>query len=256
MSIAIMTEVWKLDIEKTSKFVLVKIADNANGDTGIAYPSVAYLVAFCGMSERTIQRILSDFVKSGVLVIVGYEKGGRRPREYVIDLEKARKIYGVVDWQKALRGASVAPLKDDHEAEGCQPGTPGVSQLCHPRGATAMAPEPSLNRNGKEDAQARAGDPGAAPACAVWNASKDRLIERLGANAWKAWLCECIPDKDDGSELTLAVPTAFIRDYVVRNFLTGIEEIVERKVTLVVRPWAGQAARDRQRREGEEGAHA
>ncbi len=147
MSIAIMTEVWKLDIEKNPKFVLVKIADNANGVTGIAYPSVAYLVAFCGMSERTIQRILSDFVKSGVLVIVGYEKGGRRPREYVIDLEKARKIYGVVDWQKALRGASVAPLKsddeesrgasvaplkDDREAGGCQPGTPGVPQLWHP----------------------------------------------------------------------------------------------------------------------------
>ena len=149
MSIAIMTEVWKLEIEKIPKFVLVKIADNANEVTGIAYPSVAYLVAFCGMSERTVQRILSDFVKSGVLVIVGYEKGGRRPREYVIDLEKAREIHGVVDWKYALRGASVAPLKDDHKAEGCQPGTPGVPAR-HPRGATAMAPEPSINRHGKE----------------------------------------------------------------------------------------------------------
>ena len=192
MSIAIMTEVWKLDIEKIPKFVLVKIADNANEVTGIAYPSVAYLVAFCGMSERTVQRILSDFVKSGVLVIVGYKKGGRRPREYVIDLEKAREIHGVVDWKYVLRGASVAPLKivdeesrgasvaplkDDHKAEGCQPGTPGVPAW-HPRGATAMAPEPSINRHGKEVSPPGVPPVGddAAMAVQLWN----DLAERIG----------------------------------------------------------------------------
>ncbi len=264
MSVAITTEVWKLNIEKISKYVLLKISDNANEVTNIAFPSVAYLAAFCGMSERTVQRVLSDFVKSGVLVVIGHEKGGRRPREYMLDLEKAREIHGVIDWKKRSRGDSVSPLKSDDERsrgdsvspQGCQPVTPGVTQLCRPRSDTAMSPEPSLNRHVKEDAPAGARDPGAAPACALGNASKDRLIERLGANAWKAWLCVCIPDKDDGQMLTLAVSTAFIRDYVVKNFLTGIEEIVERKVTLVVRPWAGQAALDRQRREGEEEAHA
>lgn len=97
-----MTEVWKLDIEKCAKLVLVKIADNANEITGIADPSIPYLAAFCGMSERTVQRSLSDFVKSGVLVIVGHEKGGLRPREYLIDLEKARKIHGLIDVRYGL----------------------------------------------------------------------------------------------------------------------------------------------------------
>ena len=270
MSIAIMTEVWKLDIEKIPKFVLVKIADNANEVTGIAYPSVAYLVAFCGMSERTVQRILSDFVKSGVLVIVGYEKGGRRPREYVIDLEKARKIHGVVDWKYVLRGASVAPLKsvdeesrgasvaplkDDHEAEGCQPGIPGVPQLCHPRGATATAPEPSLNRHLKEGAQARARDPRAAPtdpkppaaipACTVWQDHHDDLRCDFGVEVWEAWLKLCIPESDVDVVLTLAVPTAFFRDHIDATYKEGLQKTLGRRIVIVQRGWAADANRAR-----------
>jgi hypothetical protein len=102
VSTAIITEVWKLDIEKSAKLVLIKIADKTNEVTGIADPSIPYLAAFCGMSERTVQRILRDFHQSGVLVIVGYEKGGRRPREYLIDLEKARKIHGLIDMRSGL----------------------------------------------------------------------------------------------------------------------------------------------------------
>ena len=102
MNTIMMEDVWELDIQKTSKILLLKIADNTNEVTGIADPSIPYLAVFCGMSERTVQRILRDFRQSGVLVVVGHEKGGRRPREYLIDLEKARKIHGVVDVRSGL----------------------------------------------------------------------------------------------------------------------------------------------------------
>ncbi len=102
MNTAIMKEVWELDIEKSAKIVLLKIVDNTNKVTKIADPSVPCLAVFCGMSERTVQRILRDFRQSGVLVIVHFEKGGRRPREYLIDLEKARKIHGLIDMRSGL----------------------------------------------------------------------------------------------------------------------------------------------------------
>lgn len=252
MSIAIMTDVWKLDIEKIAKFVLVKIADNANEATGIAYPSVAYLVAFCGMSERTVQRILSDFVKSGVLVIVGYEKGGRRPREYVIDLEKARKIHGVVDWKYALRGASVAPLKsddeesrgasvaplkDDHKADGCQPGTPGMPAW-HPRGATAMAPEPSINRHGKE-----ASPPGVPPvdgdaamAVRLWNSLATRielpivqLLTKARRKALQRRLAECGGLEGWQAALSKVEGSAFLRGDNDRGWRADFDFILQAK---------------------------
>lgn len=119
MNIAMMEGVWQLNIEKSAKVVLLKIADNTNEINGIADPSIKYLSVFCGMSPRTVQRILRDFRQSGVLVIVGFEKGGRRPREYLIDLKKARKIHGVVDVRSGL-------WCNFATADGC--GEPGVAR--------------------------------------------------------------------------------------------------------------------------------
>lgn len=66
MSIKIMTLVWSLDMPATQKIVLLALADNAN-DEGDCYPSVATLVAKCGLSERSIQSVISKHQDAGHL---------------------------------------------------------------------------------------------------------------------------------------------------------------------------------------------
>ena len=150
MSQEIEAQVWKLkNIDKLAKFVLVKIADNYNEADEIAWPSVAYLVEHLSMSERAVQRAISDFIKSGVLVVVGNEKGGRGSREYTIDLDRARAIHGVIKKRKYTRGngqraqsaenGTPAPQADDTDAEprGAPQAPPSEGDL---RGAPGAPP--------------------------------------------------------------------------------------------------------------------
>ena len=165
------------------------------------------------------------------------------------------------------RGAGRAPLKDDHKAEGCRACTPGV-QGVHPRGATAAAPEPSLNPHLKEGAQARARDSAAAPAdpeapafakpassgegrpapipaCAVWQDHHDDLLCDFGVEVWEAWLKMCIPESDVDGVLTLAVPTAFFRDHIDATYKEGLQKTLGRRIVIVQRGWAADANRVR-----------
>ena len=119
----------------------------------------------------------------------------------------------------------------------------------HPRGVTAMAPEPSLNRNGKEDAPAGARDPGAAPAdedhqvdaCTVWKERYHDLCADFGFDVYEQWLKLCIPESDVDGVLTLAVPTDFFRDHIETHYQDGLQKTLERKVVIVKRGWAADA---------------
>ena len=277
MGWVIQGEIAKLNhgLKHSEKFVLLTFASFALDDGSSCYPAISTVARRTILSERTVRRVVAKFVRNGVMIVKG--KQGNLQFKYQIDIERANALHYKPDGEDGpgspetesgqatdshdtlsrlatnshdtlsrLATNSHDTLSDSHDT---------VSDSYDTLSGNPVK-DPIENPSVASPRKAGARDPEAAPACAVWNANKDRLIERLGANAWKAWLCTCIPDTDDGSELTLAVPTAFMRDYVVGNFLTGIEKIVERKVTLVVRPWAGQAGRDRQRREEEEGADA
>jgi hypothetical protein len=72
-----MDEVWDDSaLSCSEKLVLLKIADNANGETRQAFPGVAYLAAKTGLSERQVKRVLAGLVERGRLVVVN-EGGGR-----------------------------------------------------------------------------------------------------------------------------------------------------------------------------------
>lgn len=66
MSIALMTQAWKMDMPAGRKMVLLALCDNAN-DEGRCYPSVAVLMQKCSMGERTIQQHVAQMEADGIL---------------------------------------------------------------------------------------------------------------------------------------------------------------------------------------------
>ncbi|MDF7667438.1 helix-turn-helix domain-containing protein [Orbaceae bacterium ESL0727] len=69
MSIRLMTKAYESVVgDSGAKFVLVKLADNAN-DEGFCYPSNQYLVKHCEMSERTIQNHTKKLERLGLIKI-------------------------------------------------------------------------------------------------------------------------------------------------------------------------------------------
>ncbi len=67
MSYVYTTIAWKAPLRTAVKFVLVSLADQANDD-GICWPSVAKLCDRVAMTDRGVQRVLSDLVDQGYLV--------------------------------------------------------------------------------------------------------------------------------------------------------------------------------------------
>ncbi len=172
MSKEIEAQVWKLrDIGNLAKFVLIKIADNCREEDGVAWPSVAYLAEHCQMHERTVQRVIGDFVESGVLVVV--ENGGGRGKStlYVIDMDRARELHGVIEWRRLMRrgartgnsggkarGDRQTPDNESEKKGGTQPpftdgkGRQPVAErvAASPLKGGTRPPEPLLNRQGRK----------------------------------------------------------------------------------------------------------
>lgn len=70
MSVKIMAEVWLLDLPHTEKIVLLALADNAN-DEGHCYPSIATLIKKCGLSERSVQSMITRLEEAGHVACQG-----------------------------------------------------------------------------------------------------------------------------------------------------------------------------------------
>lgn len=119
-----MSAVWELDLPSTEKLVLLGFADHAN-DGGLCFPSVRRIAWKCGISERSVQRMIAGFKSIGLLDSVGNTKGGRnRPTTYCVRPEK---------------GANLSPFKISTGVQSTQKG-------CHPQRerVTPTAPESSL----------------------------------------------------------------------------------------------------------------
>lgn len=66
MSIALMTEVWRLDIPTTDKMVLLALADWSN-EEGACWPSMAQLAKKSGLTDRAIRAAVGRLVSMGHL---------------------------------------------------------------------------------------------------------------------------------------------------------------------------------------------
>ena len=239
MSVKVMTWVWALDLESYSKFVLLKLADCADDEGGNSYPSVRTVAHICGLSERTVQRILKRFTESGVIEVAANEKGGwRRSRVYRLNRAVAECLHGEKRGDTDdLRGDTQSPHSqvrgDTDDAKGCQ----------------ALSPKPSLTVKEEEEAQAGARDRGATPACAVWKDHHADLCAEFGADVYEQWLKVAIPECDVDGVLTLAVPTAFYRDHLNANFKDGLQKVLGRAVVIVQRGWVSNANQSKARKE-------
>jgi hypothetical protein len=120
-----MSRVWESSRSRGSELLLLlAIADHANED-GYAYPGIASLARKARMSKRNTRYVLGKLVKAGELII-SRGTARRGTNEYRVQIAKT-----------ADGGARIAsPAKEG--AGGCNP--------AYERGAIAVAPEPSLNR--------------------------------------------------------------------------------------------------------------
>ena len=92
MSIKLMTSVWELDLPHGQQSVLLILTDHANDEGQRCYPSVPLIAWKSGYTENHVRKIMSDLRRSGIIVAVANEQGGRgKAVEYHIHLEKATK---------------------------------------------------------------------------------------------------------------------------------------------------------------------
>jgi DNA-binding transcriptional regulator YhcF (GntR family) len=68
MSIKAMNWAWGQALSPTPKLILMALADAAD-DEGLCWPGIRTLAAKCGVSGRTVQRMIKAFVSQGLLVV-------------------------------------------------------------------------------------------------------------------------------------------------------------------------------------------
>jgi hypothetical protein len=121
MSITVMSAVWhRSGQEGKNLLVLLALADNANEDTGYAWPSVATLARKSRMSERSVQRALRDLEEAKEISTVragGRVNGAYRSTVYAVHPQGCQSVVpdaaGVTD--QALRGDTALSPKPSKE---------------------------------------------------------------------------------------------------------------------------------------------
>ena len=123
------------------KFVLVGLANHAGPDGSGAFPSVATLVRYTGLSERTVRTCLDRLEAGGIirpcdpdLVAARIKRAGRRPQGWDLDLTLARDDLNepgvtVPESQSPVRRARLAPIERPHHER-----PPNGVQPPHPAG--------------------------------------------------------------------------------------------------------------------------
>jgi hypothetical protein len=153
LSVRVMTAIWELDLPAEQQQILLAMADHAHDDGTHCYPGIAYLAWKTGRSERTIQRTLRALQATGLVYVVGYEKGGRgHATEYAIDPTKGVRKSPFIN----ERVTPTSPFTPDKAEERVTPvaikgDTGDVKGDIHDlkgdtgdvKGDTAMSPQPS-----------------------------------------------------------------------------------------------------------------
>ena len=87
------------------------------------------------------------------------------------------------------------------------------------------------------------------PANALWRKMAPAIKVRFGAETWNVWLKGLTPESDEDGVYTLATQSRFWAMHIKEQFGEALEEILDRRVVVRFQPWAGDAARERERKE-------
>ncbi|WP_024899505.1 helix-turn-helix domain-containing protein [Brucella rhizosphaerae] len=157
MSIAVMSRIFKKQLGSSSrKMLAVRLADFADDNGRGIWPSVGKLARETDMSERTVQRLLRDFVDENLLIVVSTASG--RPGETTRYNFNMKVLHGLPDTDIAVDGChgvtgdTVSPVTtaaetgDIDDADGCH----GVTR-------TVIEPsdKPSSERERESDQESR-----------------------------------------------------------------------------------------------------
>jgi hypothetical protein len=121
------------------KFVLVGLANHAGPDGTGAFPSVATLVRYTGLSERTVRSSLDRLETAGIIspcdpdiIAARIKRADRRPQGWDLNLSLVRVD---LDEHPATRSASQAPNRRTARDAASRPDRAG-----HPNGVQATHP--------------------------------------------------------------------------------------------------------------------
>lgn len=230
MSIQALNWAFNQDVRPSAaKFVLVCLANRVNSE-GHCWTSQKRLARDTSQSDRSVREHLSTLEELDLLTRTQRRrKDGTRASDgfdlnWQEDKWKVSPVYATAGKSRRTKRQD-SPDQPENLA-GHEPNT-------EPPGTFARARDPS-------PAEDRA-----AHACAIWRQHEDEL-SRL--EIWDVWLKYATPQHHDCGLLVLAVSTQLFRDQI-QGHVAEIERIVQRKVKIVIKPFAVQAARRRERPE-------
>ncbi|UCA44325.1 MULTISPECIES: helix-turn-helix domain-containing protein, partial [unclassified Pseudochrobactrum] len=120
MSIAVMSRLFKAQIGSPSRKILaIRLGDFADDEGRGIWPTVGRLANETELSERTVQRLLKEFVDEGLLIVVA--EGGGRPGQatrYDFDMMKLEALVRgktVSDGCHHVTGDTTTPVTLDAE---------------------------------------------------------------------------------------------------------------------------------------------
>lgn len=180
MSILLMSRIFKQPMGgATRKALAVRLADFADDEGRGIWPSVDRLSAETELSVRTVQRLLSDFVEEGILILV--KKASGRPGEanrYDFDLDRLFAAHGSQENNPAGKttGDTVTPVAGvDTGVTEAETGDTDDIDGCH--GVTRTVIEPPVNLQEREGASERDGQDGNS----VRPIDKQQILKRVKA---------------------------------------------------------------------------
>lgn len=125
MSLDAFAAAWRIDpgspetdghraAKATRKLVLLCLADRANRDTGLAYPSVATISRDTGLGESTVRSALHALVATGLIVHDGwFGRGDRKVKRYRMGFHSVLvdNSNGLYDVANGLYDVAPRPLR-------------------------------------------------------------------------------------------------------------------------------------------------
>jgi hypothetical protein len=183
----IMSRLFKMNLGGCNrKLLAVRLADFADDEGRGIYPGIKRLSEETELSERTIQRLLAEFVQEGILVVVR-EATGRPGVTTAYDFDLAK----LFTYKAGSTGDNVSPVTDGRGVSNEQEtGDTGDVDGCQGVTRTVIEPplEPSLEREG-----ARAGSENDEPAAIAEDRRRVEKEFKLWYRNWPTSLSDSEP---------------------------------------------------------------